>query len=241
MTEKYGFVYIWYDRKHKRYYIGCRWGREDDGYICSSRWMRKSYKRRPDDFKRRIIARIYTSKKDLLDEEYRWLKMIPKDQLGKQYYNLRNDYHAHWSATSNAKTIGQKISESHAKHPNWGHWSKGRTMSDATKEKLRNTNKKQFENEEQRELRRRKSKELWADPVYRQKQIEQRKKPRKPLSEETKRKIGLANAIGDGTDPMRGIYKIYNKYWVKIRKTQKGFYDLEEAKTFRQQIINGVI
>ena len=110
-----------------------------------------------------------------------------------------------------------------------------------SKEKLRNTNKKQFENEEQRELRRRKSKELWADPVYRQKQIEQRKKPRKPLSEETKRKIGLANAIGDGTDPMRGIYKIYNKYWVKIRKTQKGFYDLEEAKTFRQQIINGVI
>ena len=34
--EKYGFVYIWFDRKHKRYYIGCHWGHEDDGYVCSS-------------------------------------------------------------------------------------------------------------------------------------------------------------------------------------------------------------
>jgi len=31
--EKYGFVYLWYDKKHKRYYIGCRWGKENDGYI----------------------------------------------------------------------------------------------------------------------------------------------------------------------------------------------------------------
>lgn len=29
--EKYGFVYIWRDRKYNRYYIGCHWGREDDG------------------------------------------------------------------------------------------------------------------------------------------------------------------------------------------------------------------
>ena len=35
---KYGFVYIWYDRKHHRYYIGCHWGTIDDGYICSSNW-----------------------------------------------------------------------------------------------------------------------------------------------------------------------------------------------------------
>lgn len=28
--EKYGFVYIWFDKKHKRFYIGCRWGTEND-------------------------------------------------------------------------------------------------------------------------------------------------------------------------------------------------------------------
>jgi len=53
--------------------------------------MRKAYRRRPEDFKkRRIIARIYTNRKDLLDEEYRWLQMIKPEELGKRYYNLGN-------------------------------------------------------------------------------------------------------------------------------------------------------
>ena len=59
--EKYGFIYVWYDKKHKRYYVGSHWGHEDDGYICSSSWMRKAYRRRPSDFRRRIIARVTTS------------------------------------------------------------------------------------------------------------------------------------------------------------------------------------
>jgi hypothetical protein len=78
--EKYGFVYIWYDRKHKRYYIGCRWGNETDGYVCSSSWMKRAYKTRPEDFKRRILSRVYTNKKDLLEEEYKWLKQIKKEE-----------------------------------------------------------------------------------------------------------------------------------------------------------------
>jgi hypothetical protein len=94
---KYGFVYIWYDRKHKRFYIGCHWGEETDGYICSSKWMNKSYKRRPQDFRRRIISRITTNKNDLLDEEYKWLSFIKKEELGKRYYNVRNHHSGHWS------------------------------------------------------------------------------------------------------------------------------------------------
>lgn len=109
--EKYGFVYVWLDKKHKRYYIGCRWGNETDGYIGSSVWMRNSYKRRPQDFKRRIITRIYTNRQELLQEEYRWLQMIPDDQLGKKYYNLHNHHFNHWSVDDNKrKTIGDKIS-----------------------------------------------------------------------------------------------------------------------------------
>lgn len=76
--EKYGFVYIWFDRKHKRYYIGCHWGTENDGYICSSSNMKSAYNRRPQDFKRRIISRVYTNRKDLLEEEYKWLSQIKK-------------------------------------------------------------------------------------------------------------------------------------------------------------------
>ena len=57
--EKYGFVYIWRDRKHKMFYIGCHWGTEDDGYVCSSNRMRNAYNRRPNDFKRKIISHKY--------------------------------------------------------------------------------------------------------------------------------------------------------------------------------------
>ena len=109
--EKYGFVYIWYDRKHKRFYIGCHWGTEDDGYICSSPWMKKAYKYRPEDFKRKILTLVYTNKTDLLDEEYKWLCKIKKEELGKKYYNLHNVNKKHWSTNEEAKlTIGQKIS-----------------------------------------------------------------------------------------------------------------------------------
>lgn len=109
--EKYGFVYIWFDCKHKRYYVGCHWGREDDGYICSSTNMKSAYQRRPDDFKRKIISRIYSSKKDLLQEEYVWLSKIKPQELGKRYYNLHNHHFSHWSTSeSSTLSLREKIS-----------------------------------------------------------------------------------------------------------------------------------
>jgi len=73
--EKEGFIYIWFDRKRKMFYIGCHWGTLDDGYICSSKWMRDAYRYRPQDFKRRIIQRNI-KRKDLLTEEHKWLQLI---------------------------------------------------------------------------------------------------------------------------------------------------------------------
>lgn len=114
--EKYGFVYLWYDRKYKRYYIGCHWGTEDDGYISSSDWMKQGYKYRPNDFKRRILSRVYTNKKDLLKEEYRWLSRIKNEELGKRYYNLHNHHFDHWSTDENkGLTVKQKLSEASKK------------------------------------------------------------------------------------------------------------------------------
>ena len=89
MSEKYGFVYIWFDRRRKMYYVGCHWGYENDGYICSSNRMRDAYKRRPQDFKRRIL-KTNLEKEVLLIEEYKWLKLMQKEELGKKYYNYRN-------------------------------------------------------------------------------------------------------------------------------------------------------
>ena len=110
--EKYGFVYLWRDRKHNRYYIGCHWGTEDDGYVCSSTWMRNARKRRPSDFKRRILSRVYTNRKDLIDEEYRWLQMTRPNELKIRYYNLNRHHNGHWSSEEErAKTLRKRISK----------------------------------------------------------------------------------------------------------------------------------
>lgn len=110
---KYGFVYIWFDKKHKRYYVGCHWGTENDGYVCSSSWMKQAYKRRSQDFKRRILVTNIQCKIKLYQEEYRYLDMIKEEELGKRYYNLVIRYWEHWSANEQTRlTIGQKISKS---------------------------------------------------------------------------------------------------------------------------------
>ena len=116
MQEKYGFVYLWRDRKHKRYYVGSHWGTENDGYICSSRWMRKAYKRRPNDFKRRTIS-IVKNREELSEEEHRFLQMIREDELKIKYYNIRNNHFGHWSEDEKRRV---EISNTCA-------WSKGLT------------------------------------------------------------------------------------------------------------------
>lgn len=86
--DYFGFVYIWRDRKHGRFYIGSHMGSANDGYICSSTWMRNAHDRRPQDFKRRII---YWHKEErrstLLLEERRWLNMVSDGEIKTRYYN----------------------------------------------------------------------------------------------------------------------------------------------------------
>lgn len=98
-SQKYGFVYIWRDRKRKMFYIGCHWGHVNDGYICSSNRMRDAYRRRPGDFRRRILKTNIIDRKVLLDEEFLWLKMIDDTELNTRYYNAINKRFGHWSET----------------------------------------------------------------------------------------------------------------------------------------------
>ena len=100
--EKYGFIYVWYDRKNKMFYVGCHWGSESDSYVCSSERMRSAYRRRPQSFKRRVVARVYTNRQDLLIEEHKWLSQIKDEELGKKFYNLNKHHFGHWS-TDDAK------------------------------------------------------------------------------------------------------------------------------------------
>lgn len=120
--EKYGFVYIWYDRKHKRYYVGSHWGTSNDGYICSSTWMKRAYSRRQSDFKRRIIAIVKSSRNDLLNEENRWLSMMKLEELRRRYYNMRRQN----SCPDFSEATRQKMSEA----------AKGRTVSEEIRQKI---------------------------------------------------------------------------------------------------------
>ena len=114
--EKYGFIYIWYDKKYKRFYIGAHWGTETDGYICSSKWMKQAYQNRPLDFKRRIIEKKIENREELFSRELYWLSLIKEDEIkplnsNPKYYNLNIRHNEHWLKYPDyIKTIGEKIS-----------------------------------------------------------------------------------------------------------------------------------
>jgi hypothetical protein len=111
MQEKYGFVYIWYDKNRKMFYIGSHWGTESDGYICSSTWMRNTFNRRPNDFKRRILSKVFTNRNDLLDEEQRYMDMIKPYEFKTKYYNINNKVKKPWHTyPDQIKTVSEKIS-----------------------------------------------------------------------------------------------------------------------------------
>lgn len=113
-----GFVYIWLDKKKHRFYIGSHWGAEDDGYICSSTWMKRAYKRRPFDFKRRILSRISSSRELLLKEEQKWLDLIKSEEVGKRYYNLRLKSLGGYRGPDKAETRLKKSLAKRGKPPN---------------------------------------------------------------------------------------------------------------------------
>lgn len=109
--DKYGFVYIWFDKVRKMYYVGSHWGTEYDGYVCSSVRMNKSYSSRPQDFKRRIIKNNIP-REELLEVEHYYLSFIKDNELGDRYYNMRNKKFNHWSVSENTrKSIGERMSE----------------------------------------------------------------------------------------------------------------------------------
>lgn len=147
MKTKNCFIYIWYDRKHKRYYIGSHFkGHENDGYICSSPWMKQGYKHRPNDFKRRILQRMHCTHKELLEQEEKWLQKAEKKK--ERYYNLTFTV-GHWASDEKIKkSVGQRCSERQKSDPNWASWNKGIIRSEETKEKIKIARAKQIITEE---------------------------------------------------------------------------------------------
>jgi hypothetical protein len=181
--NKYGFIYLWHDRKTKRYYIGRHWGTEEDGYISSSNSMREAHRRRPDDFKRRIIKRVYTSQEDLVLEEQRWLDFIRPIECGKRYYNK--------TLKSNMPTMrGRKHTEE--TKLKMSETAKCRPKSEETKEKLRQANLGKKYSAETNKKKGQNSRD-YSDPVFLSKMSAAAKnrsvETRKKISENAKRLV----------------------------------------------------
>lgn len=142
------FIYIWFDRRRKMYYLGCHVGKEDDGYICSSRRMRDVYRRRSEDFKRRILKRNIP-REVLLTEEHKWLQLIPDDELGKKYYNHSKHHFGHWSQDPE-KVINMRERNTGKNNPMYGKLSpfRGKTHSEETRRKIKEKRAKQIYTEE---------------------------------------------------------------------------------------------
>ncbi len=223
--EKYGFVYIWRDRKHKRFYIGCHWGTENDGYICSSNWMRDAYKRRPEDFKRRILVRVYSEREDMFLYEKKFLSMINDEELGKKYYNLQK-YLSHWSIDSN-KTASLKERLSYSlrgdKHPNFG-----KKLSEETKEKIRKKHLGKLMSNESRK----KMSEAKKGKIPWNKGKSMSEESRKKMSE-AKKGLFLSDTIKNnlkGRIPWNKGKSMSEDTKIKLSKSLKGKKHTEETK-----------
>jgi hypothetical protein len=86
-----GFVYIWLDTKRKMFYIGSHYyGQRKRAYVCSSRWMKNAFFKRPDDFRRRLLYVMFQgTREELQSIEQKWLDFIKDEELGVRYYNIK--------------------------------------------------------------------------------------------------------------------------------------------------------
>ena len=81
------FVYRWIDKKTNKLYIGSHKGTEDDGYVCSSNLMMEQYNKRPEDFRRHIVA---VGKYPTIRWFESWLLRSVNAAKDPRYYNQQN-------------------------------------------------------------------------------------------------------------------------------------------------------
>ena len=113
--------------------------------------MKASYKRRPQDFKRRIIKKIFI-KEDLIIEEQKWLDQIKPEECGIRYYNK--------TLRSNTPSMRGKKHSVESKQK-IGKSNKGKIRSEEFKDVLRKSAIKQFSDQKMREKRSETMKSFW--------------------------------------------------------------------------------
>lgn len=133
------FVYCWTDHGTNKLYIGAHKGTPDDGYICSSKVMSEECTKRPNDFTRQILA------------HGSWPEMFVFEQAIIKGARAHRDPGFYNQALS--------VGPFYTKGP----------RSEATKIKLSQITKKQFENQENRDDARDRTIQQFENPLARQK------------------------------------------------------------------------
>lgn len=84
-------------------------GKIDDGYVSSTGFMIKAYRKRPKDFKRRVLEYYYgDNSKELLEIEQKYLNMIKEAELCNRE-NIRLKTSRYYNIKKNASGISGKI------------------------------------------------------------------------------------------------------------------------------------
>jgi len=125
MKNQEAFTYCWTDHLKNMLYVGCHKGSEDDGYVCSSKWMLEEYTKRPDDFTRQIITE--GTYDDCLMLEATILKTADAKN-NSDYYNQHN---------GDGKFVCKNITEeTREKLRRRVPWNKGKRMPEHQRQKL---------------------------------------------------------------------------------------------------------
>jgi hypothetical protein len=191
------FIYLWYDGK--KFYLGVHEGTSDDGYICSSKVMLEEYEKRPQDFRRRILA--YGTYKEMNDLEIKLLTNIKEKGRWDKYYNIAFNFPRMCHTEETVKKISKGLkgipkSEEHKRKI--GEAKKGIPKSEEHKRKISEAKKgitshflgKTHTEEAKRKISEAKKGIPRSEETKRK--ISEKSKGRKH-TEETKRKISEAN------------------------------------------------
>jgi hypothetical protein len=64
--DYFGFIYHWYNRVEKKFYLGSHFGSEGGGYSGSGTDFIPAYAAHPEDFKRRVLQYCNVDDADFL-------------------------------------------------------------------------------------------------------------------------------------------------------------------------------
>ena len=90
MNDYESFIYLWFDSKNRKFYLGYHGGHEDDKYTHSSNVMESfSKKNIPSYMRRRILARGSCSQMKQLEVD---LLNNRREKCWDKYYNVMTDF-----------------------------------------------------------------------------------------------------------------------------------------------------